>query len=84
MGFDRGFLEETPEWGPLFKTKEFGWQMHHRLLDLSSVIMLYGTADRPAPVAEVYNTNPHRALNDALDSLDVARQMSREISWIPA
>jgi len=78
VSFDREFLRENG-WRDLFESKALGFQMHHRILDLSSVIQMFEAADREVP--STYNENPHRALDDALDALEKAQLMAREISW---
>jgi oligoribonuclease (3'-5' exoribonuclease) len=78
VSFDREFLRENG-WRDLFESKFFGFQMHHRILDLSSVIQLFEAADREVP--STWNNNPHRALDDALDALEKAQLMAREIAW---
>lgn len=70
IGFDRSFLEQT-EWRDLLSTDLFGFQIHHRLLDLSSVKLMLDAAGRPWQKAE--NVGAHRAANDVQESIDQAR-----------
>ena len=74
--FDRMMLKKNG-WKELWKTKDLGFQMHHRLLDLSSVLQMYQAAGRPAP--STFNETPHRALPDALDALVLAQLMRDDI-----
>lgn len=78
VGFDRSFLEQQPEWAPLFNSDDFGWQMHHRLLDLSGVKMIYDLAGRPIPQGT--NGNPHRALDDVLETVEVAQKFKADLT----
>ncbi len=77
VSFDREFLKANG-WWDLFEAKTLGFQMHHRILDLSSNIQLYQAAGRQVP--STYNSNPHRALDDALDALDLAQLMKEDLA----
>jgi hypothetical protein len=55
------------------------FQMHHRIMDISSNIQMWDAADRDVPY--VVNENAHRALDDAMHAMKVAQTMRDEISW---
>lgn len=81
VSFDREFLRHNG-WGSVFnEDSSADFHMHHRILDLSSVIQLYAAAGRDVPVPAVQNANPHRALDDALDALHVAQGMRDDLKW---
>ena len=71
IDFDRSFLKKDPTWGLFFDNDVLGVNLHHRLLDLSSIKMFL-TA-RGVPWDEATNTEAHRAANDVRETLDQAR-----------
>ena len=81
VSFDREFLR-AHWWKNLIETKDYGFQMHHRIMDLSSVIQMWQAADLQEP--STWNDNPHRALDDALDSLAKAQAFRDELSMLKA
>jgi oligoribonuclease (3'-5' exoribonuclease) len=78
VDFDRNMLK-AHGWYELFETGEYPFQMHHRIMDISSNIQMWEAADRQVPY--VVNENAHRALDDALHAMKVAQAMRDEISW---
>jgi len=77
VDFDRRWLKYQPEWRNLFTSKDFGVQIHHRVLDLSSFGMMYETVGATIPTSE--NPNPHRSLEDSLDALQSARAYQADV-----
>ena len=71
IDFDRSFLKKDQTWGLFFDNDVLGVNLHHRLLDLSSIKMFL-TA-RGVPWDEATNTEAHRAANDVRETLDQAR-----------
>lgn len=70
--FDKSFLLEESDWRSLFD--ETDGVFHHRILDLSSIKLMYASAGLQVP--EIENTNPHRALSDTVESLRFAQAIS--------
>lgn len=77
VSFDKEFLRVNG-WRTLLETKDLAFQLHHRIMDLSSCIQLYEAAGRQIP--NTYNENPHRALEDALDALNLAQLMKEDLA----
>lgn len=77
VDFDRGFLKEQPIWNPVFTSSFYGFQMNHRLLDLSANKMMWDSAGRKVPSAS--NDNPHRALDDVLETVEFAQLMREDL-----
>lgn len=75
VSFDREFLR-TNGWYELIETKSLGFQMHHRILDISSLIQFFEGAGVRVPVIE--NKNAHRALDDALHAMKTVQAMVGE------
>lgn len=79
VSFDREFLRSNG-WWPLIEAKTLGFQMHHRILDISSLIQFFEASGRQVPFIE--NPNAHRALDDSIHAMRTVQEMSREISLI--
>lgn len=77
IGFDRSFLQADPDLGLLFDTDVLGVQFHHRLLDLSSIKLMWETLGLPLP--DVHNDNAHRALNDVREVIAFGQAIQAEI-----
>lgn len=75
--FDKEFLRENG-WRDLFETDKHGFKLHHRILDVSANLLLYRAAKVTPPTA--YNSDPHRALPDALNALEVAQLMQLDLT----
>jgi len=77
ISFDRDFLK-AHGWYDLFESKVLPFQMHHRIMDISSNIQMWDAADRAVP--HVVNQNAHRALDDAVHAMLTAQAMRDMIS----
>lgn len=79
VGFDRSFLMAEESFSDLFEEGPswYGFKIHHRLLDLSSIKLMYQSAGLTLPTAP--NDNPHRALSDVRESLWMARRFRSDI-----
>lgn len=75
VSFDREFLRSNG-WYELIETKSLGFQMHHRILDISSLIQFFEGAGVPVPF--IVNDNAHRALDDALHAMKTVQAMAGE------
>ncbi|UVG35262.1 DnaQ-like DNA polymerase III subunit [Microbacterium phage Cece] len=77
VNFDREFFRAQPtKFSWPFERDSNGSLIHHRVLDLSSVRMMMESAGLDVPVPR--NDNPHRALNDVLETIEFARE-SRDV-----
>lgn len=72
VDFDRNFLSARSEFEGFFG-EDGSSVFHHRVLDLSSLKLMFELCGIPVPTAE--NPSPHRALTDMAESLGLARQM---------
>lgn len=61
VGFDKSFLLKTP-FAEFFDNDTHGFRFHHRVLDLSAVELMLGSAGIPWDKEE--STKPHRAFYD--------------------
>ena len=68
IAFDREFLKRNHTWANFFDSDVLGIEIHHRLLDLSSVKMMLDSAGVAWKKAE--NPGPHRAANDVLEVVE--------------
>lgn len=68
IAFDREFLKRNPTWANFFDSDVLGIEIHHRLLDLSSVKMMLDAVGVTWKKAE--NPGPHRAANDVLEVVE--------------
>ncbi len=78
VSFDREFLRANG-WYELIETKSFGFQMHHRILDISSLIQFFDGAGIDVPY--IVNENAHRALDDSLHAMKTVQAMAKEVGW---
>lgn len=76
VSFDREFLRNNG-WAEEFSDDGSGFRFHHRILDLSSVIQMFEAAGRSVPF--IGNDNPHRALDDALNSWKRAKAIRDDL-----
>lgn len=68
IAFDREFLKRNHTWANFFDSDVLGIEIHHRLLDLSSVKMMLDSVGIPWKKAG--NPGPHRAANDVLEVVE--------------
>ena len=68
IAFDREFLKRNSTWANFFDSDVLGIEIHHRLLDLSSVKMMLDAVGVTWKKAE--NPGPHRAANDVLEVVE--------------
>jgi len=81
--FDKAFLREEPGWDIILRSgaddgTDQSLRFHHRMLDLTATKLLYEVAGRDLPEIEK-NPNPHRAINDCHEGVDMARALTLEI-----
>jgi oligoribonuclease (3'-5' exoribonuclease) len=79
VSFDREFLRFNG-WRDLIESDVYGFQMHHRIMDISSVIQFFNGVNIPVPYIE--NENAHRALDDVIHSMRTLQAMARSV--VPA
>lgn len=78
VDFDRKFLRHMPDFETFFPEEDsVATTFHHRLYDLSGVKIAYELAGVPIPKVE---SGGHRALGDAIEALDFARAISKDLS----
>lgn len=77
IGFDRSFLQKDSDIGLLFDTDVLGVRFHHRLLDLSSVKLLWQSAGVAIP--EIENLRKHRAKDDVNEVIEFAQAIRNEV-----
>lgn len=80
IGFDREFLKRDDTWSLFFDNDVFGFGIHHRLLDLSSVKLMLDSAGVPWERAE--NQGAHRAVNDVMEVVQQGRIFRRTLNSI--
>lgn len=76
VSFDREFLRSNG-WVDIIDSGSRGFQMHHRILDISSIIQFFDGAGVPVPF--IPNDNAHRALDDSIHAMRTVQAMTREI-----
>lgn len=76
VSFDREFLAEHG-WYNLINSSVLGMQMHHRILDISSMIQLFEGAGRDVPF--IVNDNAHRGLDDSIHAMRTVQEMAKAI-----
>ena len=81
VSFDREFLRSNG-WYDLIESNRRGFQMHHRILDISSIIQFFDGALLDVPYIE--NENAHRALNDVLHSLKTLQALAHSVKMVSA
>lgn len=69
--FDCRFIDN---WMPRLSAR-----LHHRILDTSSLKLIWNTTGHKQNPLAVYNPHPHKAEFDVQESIDVARAMRREL-----
>lgn len=79
--FDKDWLKVDPTFGLLFDQDVLGFSIHHRMLDFSSIKLLYASLGWDLPTEPV-NPHPHRALHDVRQSLEFARSVRDQLSWL--
>lgn len=78
IGFDRDFLKADPDLGLLFAEEAlFGVTFHHRLLDFSSIKLLWASAGLAVP--EILNLSKHRAASDVQEVLEFAQTIRNDL-----
>jgi oligoribonuclease (3'-5' exoribonuclease) len=73
VSFDRSFLEQSM-FNDVINSNNYGFQMHHRLLDLSSMKLFLTSQEISWDKA--LNTTPHRAAQDVEETIGQARIFS--------
>ena len=81
VSFDREFLRANG-WYDLIESKRLGFQMHHRILDISSILQFFEGSLLDVPYIE--NENAHRALNDVIHSMQTLQAMRRSVQPVGA
>lgn len=76
VSFDREFLRANG-WWPIIESKIAGFQMHHRILDISSIIQFFEGVGIMVPF--IPNDNAHRALDDSIHAMKTVQAMGREV-----
>lgn len=83
--FDKSWLAVDPDFGLFFDNDFYGFGIHHRMLDLSSIKLMYGVLGWDIP-EQPENPRPHRALSDVRESLIFARSIRNQLDglrWAP-
>ncbi|UDL16496.1 exonuclease [Microbacterium phage Zooman] len=81
VSFDREFLRVNG-WFDLIESNRLGFQMHHRILDISSILQFFEGSHLDIPYIE--NENAHRALNDVVHSMQTLQALSRSVQPVGA
>lgn len=77
IAFDKSFLMESPL-GMLFDSFTLSVQIHHRMVDLSSIKLLWQAYGIPIP--EVENPGKHRAVNDVREVIAFGQKVGEQLA----
>lgn len=78
IAFDREFLKRDKNLSLVFDNDVMGWKFHHRLMDFSSIKLLFNTVG--VPWEQAANEHGHRAANDVQEVLDQAAIFRRTLN----
>lgn len=76
VSFDREFLRSNG-WHSLIETDALGFQMHHRILDISSLLQFFDGIGLQVPYID--NANAHRAINDSIHAMKTVQSMALDM-----